>query len=71
MIRHIVVYRDGRALIDRQTLAYLSGRSVHTVRAKCPVVDHRDGKALYDMEECAAILEAVPTRPHARLLKLA
>lgn len=62
VVRHVVVYRDGRALIDRQTLALLSGRSVHTIRARCTVVEHRDGKALYDMEEAAAILDKLPKR---------
>ena len=71
MIRHVVVYRDGRPLVDRQTLAALSRRSVHTIRARCPVVGHEKGKALYDMEHCLVILAGIPARPHARLLKLA
>lgn len=62
MIRHIVEYEYGRTLLDRQTLAMLSGRSVNTIRAKCSVVEYRDGKALYDMEQCATILDATRAR---------
>lgn len=61
-MRHVIIYEPGRVLIDRQTLAQLAGRSVHTVRARCPIAEHRDGRALYDMEESAAILESIPTR---------
>jgi hypothetical protein len=57
-----VIYEENRVLIDRQTLAKLTGRSVHTIRAKCPVAGHRQGKAVYDMDECDDILNAVPTR---------
>lgn len=71
MIRHVVVYREGRALVDRQTLAVLAGRSIHTIRARCPVVGHEKGKALYEMEHCLVILTGIPARQHARLLKLA
>ena len=62
MIRHIVLDVEGRAWVDRQTLAYLTKRSVQTIRAKCPIAGHHDGKALYDMDECEAILKAIPTR---------
>lgn len=62
MKRHVVIYEQDRTLMDRQTLALLSGRSVHTIRAKCPVVKHKRGRALYDMEQCAAILADTPTR---------
>lgn len=58
----VVVYREGRALLDRQTMAGMAGRSVHTVRAKCPVAEHHFGRAMYDMEACLALLDAVPTR---------
>lgn len=71
MIRDIVyVERDGRALVDRQTLSHLVRRSVHTIRARCPIVGHERGKALYDMEECIKILDSIPTRPHARVLEV-
>lgn len=62
MIRHVVVYQDGRALVGRRTLAELSGRPVPTIRVHCTVVDHQDGVALYDMEDALAALAAVPTR---------
>lgn len=62
MIRHVVVYRDGRALVDRQTLAQLASRSVHTVRARCAVIDRAEGKALYDMEDALIVLSELPKR---------
>lgn len=68
MIRHVVVYSEGRALVDRQTLAALTGRSVHTIRARCPIVGHEDGKALYDALVCEEMLAAIATRrPRARV----
>ena len=68
MIRHVVVYSGQRALVDRQTLAALTGRSVHTIRARCRIVGHHDGKALYDAEECEALLADIPTRrPRVRV----
>ena len=64
----IVRYTDGRALVDRRTLARLSGRSVHTIRARCPVTQHHDGRALYDAEQCRQILaEITPRRRQAKL----
>lgn len=65
MTRHVVVYEPGRTLLDRQTLAVLTGRSVHTIRARCVVAGHRDGRALYDMEDAAAVLDRLPTRRRA------
>lgn len=62
MIRHVVVREGDRMLIDRQTLAQLTGRSVNTIRARCPVVGHRDGKALYDAEQVEKILGKIGTR---------
>lgn len=62
MIRHVVVHEDKRMLIDRQTLAQLTGRSEHTIRARCPVERHHRGKALYDAMRCEQILAAIPTR---------
>lgn len=67
MTRYAVVYRDGRALVGRSTLAELSGRSVHTIRARCTVVAHHtDGQALYDMDDALAVLAAIPTRRRGR-----
>jgi hypothetical protein len=60
--RHVIFYEPGRVLIDRQTLAHLTGRSVHTIRARCAIVGHRDGKAVYDMEAAAAVLDGLSTR---------
>jgi hypothetical protein len=60
----IIIYRDqGRApLVDRQTLALVLGRSVHTIRLRCPVAEHRGGRALYDLDQAEAVLNAIPTR---------
>ena len=62
MIRHIVVYRNNTALIDRQTLAHLTRRSVETIRRRCPVAEYQHGKALYDIDVCEPILNGIPTR---------
>jgi hypothetical protein len=63
-VNPIIIYRDGgRApLIDRQTLALITGRSVNTIRARCEVAEHRDGRALYDLDQAEAVLNATPTR---------
>lgn len=66
MIRHVVVHEPDRMLIDRQTLAKLTGRSVHTIRARCPIERHKDGKALYDAERCEAILADIEDRKRRR-----
>src|SRR5690606_187887 len=62
MIRHVVVHEGERMLIDRQTLAQLTGRSEHTIRARCPIERHERGKALYDAMRCEEILNRIPTR---------
>jgi hypothetical protein len=59
---HIVIHEADRTLVDRQTLALLTGRSVHTIRARCDVAEHRDGRALYDIDQAEQVLEAIPTR---------
>lgn len=56
MIRHIVVYAEGSALVDRQTLAALTGRSEETIRKKVTPVEYRYGKALYDAFQAEEIL---------------
>jgi hypothetical protein len=63
-VNPIIIYRtDGRApLVDRQTLALVTGRSVNTIRARCTVAEHRDGRALYDLDQAEAVLNATPTR---------
>ena len=58
MIRHVVVYREGAALVDRQTLAKLTGRSEETIRKKLVPVEYRHGKALYDAFQAEEILTA-------------
>jgi hypothetical protein len=61
-MRHVILYEKDRTLIDRQTFAKLTGRSVHTIRLRCPVAEYRDGRALYDMDACEKILKDIPTR---------
>ncbi|MGW5645048.1 hypothetical protein ACWEV3_40905 [Saccharopolyspora sp. NPDC003752] len=59
----IVRYTNRGALVDRATLARLLGRSVHTIRAACTVVDRdKDGRPLYDAKTCAEQLAKVATR---------
>ncbi|MEV0085246.1 hypothetical protein [Saccharopolyspora sp. NPDC050642] len=60
----IVRYTNGRTLVDRASLARLTGRSVHTIRGACPIAD-RDrstGRPLYDAQQCAQILALTATR---------
>lgn len=59
---HVVRYQNGRALVDRGTLARLLGRSVHTIRARCTPAATVQGRPVYDADECARILAAIPTR---------
>lgn len=62
-MRHVIVYAEAnRTLIDRTTLAYLTGRSVETIRRRCTVVDYQSGRALYDLDAATATLDAVPKR---------
>lgn len=62
-VNPIIVYKPGLVLVDRQTLALVTGRSVNTIRARCEVVEHhRDGRALYDLNQAEQVLAAIPTR---------
>lgn len=47
---------------DREALAYLTGRSVHTIRARCEVVARRGRTPLYDVLAEAQRLDLIPTR---------
>lgn len=58
----IVVTKAERVLVDREALAMLTGRSIHTIRARCQVVRHRDGRPLYALEAERARLAKIPTR---------
>jgi hypothetical protein len=44
----------------------LTDRSVHTIRVRCPISFHHQGKAMYDMELCEDLLKGVPTRQRAQ-----
>lgn len=64
----MIVTRQGRRLVDREALAHLTGRSQHTIRARCTVVRHdkQTGRALYDVADAVAVLDATPTRQRNR-----
>lgn len=47
---------------DREALMMLTGRSVHTIRARCVVVKYRDRVPLYDIFAEAERLAAIPIR---------
>lgn len=55
-----------RILVDRQALAYLTGRSTHTIRRHCVVVKElprKYGKVpFYDLFSSRLILDGVPQR---------
>lgn len=55
-----------RTLVDRHTLAYMTGRPISTIRARCKVVDyHPDRRALYDLDAAQAVLAVTPPRGHS------
>lgn len=59
----IVQRLDESTLVDRRSLAKLTGRSVHTIRLRCPVHSYSDdGRALYDSERAEKILNNIATR---------
>ncbi|GAA4871769.1 hypothetical protein [Saccharopolyspora cebuensis] len=68
MTRPPIVRRTGdRLLVDRASLAKLTGRSARTIRGACPVAARdRSGRPLYDAEQCGQILAATRRR-HPRL----
>jgi hypothetical protein len=71
MITHHVVREDGRILVDRATLAALVGRSVNTIRARCPIDRHGIDdagrlRAMYDLDQCEALLGSIRLWPAAR-----
>lgn len=49
-------------LVDRAALAYLTGRSVNTIRKHCVVVKRRGAIPLYDLFEAERTLASVSTR---------
>lgn len=59
----IVMTEHVPVLVDREALALLTGRSVHTIRMRCEVyTQHRSGRPLYDMERAVTRLAEIPTR---------
>lgn len=62
----IVRTRTAVTLVDREALAFLTKRSVHTIRLRCQVVRYDNGRALYAMEREIERLAAIPTRRRDR-----
>lgn len=58
----IVMAKRGTVLVDREALAMVTGRSIHTIRLRCPVAGYRAGRALYDLEREVERLAAIRTR---------
>lgn len=63
----VVLFERGRMLVDRRSLAELTGRSVHTIRLRCPQAGYRDGIAVYDAEFCEQLLGEIPQRQRSEL----
>lgn len=59
----IVLTKRIPVLVDREALAMITGRSVHTIRARCTVARrHWDGSPLYNVEAEVQRLAKIPTR---------
>lgn len=58
----IVHTKKDRVLVDREALAMVTRRSVHTIRLRCEVVRYYKGRALYALEEEIERLASIPTR---------
>lgn len=59
----IVLTRLDPILVDREALAMITGRSVHTIRFRCKVERyHYSGRPLYALEDEVARLARIPTR---------
>lgn len=53
---------NGPVLVDREALAMITQRSVHTIRLRCTVARYHRGRALYALECEVERLDAIPTR---------
>lgn len=58
----IVLPHHDPPLVDREALALITHRSVHTIRAHCQVVRYRGKHPLYDLHRERARLATIPTR---------
>ena len=66
MMAPMVVLKVGeRTLMDREALAQWTERSARVIRQHCPVLRYVGGTAIYDADECADLLDEVPTRRRA------
>lgn len=54
-----------RKLMDREALAAWTRRSERTIRTHCEIIDYINGRAIYDADASADLLEKVPTRSRA------
>lgn len=56
----VVRVTDDFWLMDREALAQWTRRSVHTIRARCPVHSYAEGgRAMYDAKACAKQLDGI------------
>lgn len=53
---------NGPVLVDREALAMITQRSVHTIRLRCELVRYHRGRALYALEAEVERLARIPTR---------
>lgn len=60
--RPVILFRDDGQYLDRHSLAALIGRSVETIRRRCPVAFYYGGKAVYHLTDCERILDRIPAR---------
>ena len=58
----IVLSRHDPVLVDREALALITSRSVHTIRLRCEVYRYRGKTPLYDLHHELARLATIPTR---------
>lgn len=59
----LVLQRPDGWFADREALSVWLQRPVETIRKRCPVASyHDDGRALYDMGACEAILRDLQRR---------
>lgn len=59
----LVIQQHDGWFCDREALSVWLQRPVETIRKRCPVAGyHDDGRALYDMAVCEAILKELRRR---------
>ena len=59
----IIRFEDARVLLDREALAAVTGRSVHTIRARLqPALRDDAGRPFYIYDDAVQQLREIPTR---------